>query len=119
VILKEPSIFWFREEIMTRLFLVAFCGSIFLASCSVSTSPELAAQSQTATNGVSIYEKYCASCHMPFAQTTKPQRNVNRLRSAIKFSPAMNNLNFLSDAQLEAVSSALATINLQQASKSN
>ncbi|MGW8313370.1 MAG: hypothetical protein ACWGOL_09085, partial [Desulfuromonadales bacterium] len=50
-------------------------------------------------------EKYCASCHRPFAQTTKPQRSVGRLRSAIKAFPSMNNLDFLSEMQLEAMSS--------------
>jgi len=102
---------------MNRLSFVVFCCSIFLAACSVNTSSELASQSLPTTNGISLYEKYCASCHRPFAHTTKPQRNVSRLRSAIKFFPSMNDLYFLSDVQLEAVSSALATINLQQVSR--
>jgi len=102
---------------MTRLCFIVFCGSIFLAACSVNTSSKLASQSQPGTDGISLYEKYCASCHRPFAQTTKPQRNVSRLRSAIKLFPSMNYLDILSDAQLEAVSSALADISLQQASR--
>ena len=107
---------WFCEEIMTRLYLVVFSCSIFLAACSVNSASKLASQSQPATNGISLYEKYCASCHRPFAQTTKPRRSVSRLRSAIRLFPSMNDLNFLSDVQLEAVSSALATINSQQVS---
>ena len=102
---------------MTRLFLVVFCCSIFLAACSVNTSSKLASQSQPATNGISLYEKYCASCHRPFAHTTKPQRSVSRLRSSIRFFPSMNGLYFLSDVQLEAISSALATIDFQQVSR--
>ena len=102
---------------MTRLFLVVFCCSIFLAACSVNTSSKLASQSQPATNGISLYEKYCASCHRPFAHTTKPQRSVSRLRSAVRFFPSMNGLYFLSDVQLEAISSALATIDFQQVSR--
>jgi cytochrome c len=102
---------------MTRSSLVVFGCSIFLAACSVSTSSKLASQPQPATNGISLYEKYCASCHRPFAQTTKPQRSVSRLRSAIRLFPSMNDLYFLSDVQLEAISSSLATINLQQVSR--
>jgi len=102
---------------MTRFFLVVFCCSIFLAACSVNTSSQLASQSQPATNGISLYEKYCASCHRPFAHTTKPQRSVSRLRSAIRFFPSMNGLYFLSDVQLEAISSSLAAIDFQQVSR--
>jgi len=59
-----------------------------------------------------------ASCHRPFAHTTNPQRSFSRLRSAIRFFPSMNDLYFLSDAQLEAISSALATTNdFQQVSR--
>lgn len=104
---------------MARLIMiVAFCGSMFLVSCAANKPSKLAAQSQPDINGVSLYEKYCAHCHRTIAQTTKPQRNASRLRSAIKIFPSMNDLNFLSDVQLEAVASVLANVNLQQASKS-
>ena len=102
---------------MTRLSLFVFCCSTFLAACSVNTSSKLASQSQPATNGISLYEKYCASCHRPFAQTTKPQRSVSRLRSAIRFFPSMNSLDFLTDVQLEAISSALAAVDSQPVSR--
>lgn len=98
--------------------IAAFCGSILLASCAASTSPKLAARSQPDINGVSLYQEYCAHCHRPIAQTTKPQRNASRLRSAIKIFPSMSDLDFLSDTQLEAVASVLANVHLKQASKS-
>jgi len=104
---------------MTRLFITVFCGSIFLASCSYTPSSQLTSQSQQDTNGIALYEEYCASCHRHYAQTTKPRRNASRLRSAIKVFPAMRDLDFLSDAQLEAISAALSTINLQQVSRDN
>ena len=50
---------------MTRIYLVVFGCSIFLAACSVNPASKLASQSQPATNGISLYEKYCASCHRP------------------------------------------------------
>jgi len=114
---KNLLLCWFWEEIMSRLFLVVFCCSIFLAACSVNTSSKRASQSQPATNGISLYEQYCASCHRSFAHTTNPQRSFSRLRSAIRFFPSMNDLYFLSDAQLEAISSALATDDFQQVSR--
>ena len=102
---------------MTRLSILAFCSTIFLAACSSSKTSHLASQPQPATNGIALYEEYCASCHRPFAQTTKPQRSVSRLRSSINLFPSMRSLGFLSNAQLEAVSSALATIDLHQAAR--
>ena len=69
-------------------------------------------------DGVSLYEKYCANCHKPFEETTKPHSTARRLRSAINQFPAMNDLNFLSDAQLEEVAAALATSYPQHVSRS-
>lgn len=104
---------------MSRLFKVlAVSTSIFLAACAASTSPEALVPSKSGVNGVSIYEKYCARCHKPFSATTKPNRSAMRLRSAINQFPAMNDLDFLTDEQLQEVASALATTNLQQVSRS-
>lgn len=102
---------------MTRLCIIALCGMIFLAACSVSTSSQVVYQSRPDSDGVALYEEYCAGCHRTLAQTTKAQRSAARLRSAIKVFPSMKRLNFLSDVQLEAVSSALETVNMQQVSR--
>lgn len=64
-------------------------------------------------NGISLYEEYCADCHMSFIKTTKPQRSVSRLRSSIKHFSAMNSLDFLNNEQLDAIASALNTIPLK------
>ena len=103
---------------MIRLFtMIACCCAIFLMSCSVSTSPEVTSQAQSHMEGISLYEEYCANCHRPFSRTTKPHTNTSRLRSSIKLFPAMNNLYFLTSEQLDAISSALATVNLQRVTK--
>ncbi len=103
---------------MIRLLVaIACCGSILLMSCSVKTSPEVTYQSRSHLDGISLYEEYCANCHRPFSTTTKPHTNAGRLRSSIKVFPAMNNLDFLTTEQIDAISSALATINLQRVTK--
>ncbi len=66
--------------------------------------------------GISLYEEFCANCHKSFAKTTKPQRSLSRLRSAIEYIPAKKFLDFLSDEQLEAIASALRTVPLKEAS---
>ena len=107
---------------MGRLFLliIILCsGLVVLISCAPKPSNDIIAPNQKATNGISLYEEYCASCHKPFAKTTKPQRRIGRLRSSIEHFPAMNNLDFLSDVQLEAIASALATISTEYASNKN
>ena len=99
--------------------MIACCCAIFLTSCSVSTSPEVTSQPQSHLEGISLYEEYCANCHRPFSRTTKPHTNTSRLRSSIKLFPAMSNLDFLTTEQIDAIASALATINLRQVSKNH
>jgi hypothetical protein len=103
---------------MIRLFTaLACCCAIFLMSCSARPSTEVAVQSQSNLEGITLYQQYCANCHRPFSKTTKPHTNASRLRSAIRFFPAMSNLDFLTAEQIDAVASALATIDLQQVTK--
>src|SRR5210317_1109766 len=104
---------------MDRFYLLialSCCGLLLLTACSASLSKDKNTQSQKAMSGISLYEEYCASCHRTFAKTTKPQRSLSRLRSSIRQFPAMSNLDFLSDVQLEAISASLAVIPLQQVS---
>ena len=102
------------------LFIIVLCsGLVLLISCAPKPSNDINSLSQKATNGISLYEEYCASCHRTFVKTTKPQRHIGRLRSSIEHFPAMNNLDFMSDVQLEAIASALATISTGYASNKN
>jgi hypothetical protein len=106
-------------EIMIRIDKIAvFCVSILLAACAAHSPGKEIVLAQQGTGGVSLYQAYCANCHGPFARTTKPGRSTGRLRSAINQFPVMQNLDFLTDRQLQEIASALATINLQQASRS-
>lgn len=103
---------------MIRLFTaLACCCSIFLASCTVNTAPEVASQSQSRIEGSSLYEEYCANCHRSFNKTTKPHTTASRLRSSIKLFPAMNTLEFLTAEQIDAIASALATVKLERLSQ--
>lgn len=72
-------------------------------------------QSEQVAYGISLYEEHCANCHQGFAQTTKPQRSVERLRSSIEHFPVMNSLDFLNPQQLDAIAEALNTIPLKEA----
>jgi mono/diheme cytochrome c family protein len=68
--------------------------------------------------GISLYEEHCANCHQGFAETTKPQRSVERLRSSIEHFPVMNSLDFLNPQQLDAIAEALNTVPLKEAALS-
>ncbi|MGW8313371.1 MAG: hypothetical protein ACWGOL_09090 [Desulfuromonadales bacterium] len=46
--------FLFCGEVMIRLYLVVFCGSIFWAACSVTTPSNPAVQSQLETDGIAL-----------------------------------------------------------------
>ena len=96
-----------------RLLILATCCILFAATtaCTHTTAKE-SSQSQNVLAGIALYDEYCAKCHRPLARTSKIQRPVTRLRSSIYRFPAMRNLDFLNEKQLEAISSALATIPL-------
>ena len=94
------------------LIITAYCGFLMLTAAPAKASEKLSAPSGKISAGMALYEEYCADCHRSFYKTTKPQRQASRLRSSINFFPAMNNLNFLSDEQIEAIAAALATLSL-------
>ena len=104
---------------LCALIILNCCWILLLTACSASMPVGKNTQLQNSMGGISLYEEYCASCHRSFAKTTKPQRSLNRLRSSIVQFPAMSNLDFLSDAQLEAISASLATVPLQRVSRRN
>ncbi len=104
---------------MNRLYIsivILFCGLAISASSFADVSKQISSQSEEIENGISLYEEFCANCHKSFNKTTKPQRSLSRLRSAIEYIPAKKFLDFLSDEQLEAIASALRTVPLKEAS---
>lgn len=104
---------------MNRLYIliiILFCGLAISASSFADDTKHLSGQSEQIEKGISLYEEFCANCHKSFAKTTKPQRSLNRLRSAIEYIPAKKFLDFLSDEQLESIALALRTVPLKEAS---
>ena len=104
---------------MNRLYILIFiisCALAIPASSFADDSKQISGQSEQVEKGISLYEQFCANCHKGFAKTTKPQRSLNRLRSAIEYIPAKKFLDFLSDEQLAAIASALRTVPLKEAS---
>ena len=61
----------------------------------------------TAPDGAALYASNCAGCHNPLATTTKPNRTALQIRAAITAVPGMNSLSTLTDAQLQAIATAL------------
>lgn len=93
--------------------LITSCLCVFLlASTSLAAVGEASSDAAMISAGISLYEEHCARCHRPFARTTKPQRPVNRLRSAISQFPVMHSLNSLNDEQFKALTTALVTLSL-------
>lgn len=60
-----------------------------------------------APDGVALYASQCAGCHNPLASTTKPNRTAAQIRTAITGISQMNSLGALTDAQLQAIATAL------------
>ena len=105
---------------MKRLYIfiiILFYGLAISASSFADVTKHKSSQSTQIEKGISLYEEFCANCHKSFAKTTKPQRSLSRLRSAIEYIPAKKFLDFLSDEQLEAITSALRTVPLKEASQ--
>ena len=103
---------------MFRFYLIfALCCSALAVSlpASANDAGRDRNQSEQVSYGISLYEEHCANCHQGFAETTKPQRSVERLRSSIEHLPAMNSLDFLNSQQLDAIAAALNTVPLQEA----
>ena len=60
-----------------------------------------------APDGVALYASQCAGCHNPLATSTKSNRTAAQIRTAINNIGQMNSLGALTDAQLQAIATAL------------
>lgn len=67
-----------------------------------------AAQAQT-IDGAALYTQYCAGCHGSLANSSKKGRTASQIQSAINGVSSMRSLSFLTSAQVQAISTALAT----------
>jgi hypothetical protein len=93
------------------LVVLLSCCALLLTDCAnVRDKESNVGTEHVELNGPALYAKYCARCHRPLEKTTKAQRSASRLRSANRQFPAMTNLDFLTDDQLEAIANALKTI---------
>jgi len=81
---------------MNRLYIlmIILCGLAISASSFADDTKHLSGQSEQIEKGISFYEEFGANCHKSFAKTTKPQRSLNRLCSAIEYIPAKKFLDF-------------------------
>ena len=100
---------------MFRFFIISALCCAALAVSLPSSANDTGQQSEQVAYGISLYAEHCANCHQDFAETTKPQRSVERLRSSIEHFPAMNSLEFLNPQQLDAIAEALNTIPFKEA----
>jgi mono/diheme cytochrome c family protein len=77
----------------------------------LSTSPAADPTSQPTTttlDGAALYDANCAICHNVLATSTKRQRTASTIKTAITTNAGgMGNLTGLSDAQLQAIATAL------------
>ncbi|NIV16268.1 MAG: hypothetical protein GWN62_34930 [Aliifodinibius sp.] len=104
--------FFQKSLFMNRYCLLLLTWLVISSASSFSASVENELNSAEISRGIILYEELCAKCHDRFEKTTKPQRSVNRLRSSIEHFPAMRNLDFLDNEELEAIAAALATVSL-------
>jgi mono/diheme cytochrome c family protein len=65
------------------------------------------AAASAAPDGVALYASQCAGCHGALAASTKSNRTAAQIRTAITTVGQMNSLGALTDAQLQAIATAL------------
>ncbi len=58
-------------------------------------------------DGAALYARYCQGCHNPLATSRKTGATVSRIQAGISGEPGMRSLSTLSQAQLDAIASAL------------
>lgn len=74
----------------------------------LSPLPAIASDNDAQSNGANLYSLHCASCHDPLEKELLSNRSASRIRSAIRYIPAMTRLRDLKDAELEAIAAVLA-----------
>lgn len=103
---------------MLRKSLLMIIICLFLCSCAHQTAmpagTELQATSADNTapgadelDGALLYQAHCASCHAPLEKSSKKNRTVSRIHSAIRHFSGMRYLDFLTIQQLQAIAEVL------------
>ena len=64
-------------------------------------------------NGAALYDAHCLACHGSLAATNKPNRTAEQIKLAISQIPPMQNLSFLEDEAIQAISNALSALGEQ------
>ena len=83
-------------------------GSAPLSTAAAATpDPNYTPAASITPDGAALYASLCASCHNPLATSTKTNRTASQIRTAITGIGQMNSLGGLTDAQLQAIATAL------------
>jgi mono/diheme cytochrome c family protein len=83
-------------------------GATLSASPSTIPDPNYMQSTVVSLDGVSLYTTNCASCHGALATSSKQNKTVSQIKSAISANRGgMASLGALSDAQLQAIATAL------------
>jgi mono/diheme cytochrome c family protein len=83
-------------------------GSAPVSSSTPAVPDPIFSSSSIPPDGASLYAGACASCHGPLATSTVSNRTAAQIRTAINGISRMNSLSTLTDAQLQAIATALA-----------
>lgn len=101
---------FFSRLPLTRLFQSGrICSSLLLLALLFSPPPAIASTDEDIrSEGAILYSLHCAPCHDPLEKELLSNRSASRIRSAIRYIPAMIRLRHLKDADLEAIAAVLA-----------
>jgi len=69
--------------------------------------PATMAQTESLKDGPALYKSFCANCHGALEKTRVPNRSRARIASAIEYFAIMNDLDNLTEQELDLISSSL------------
>jgi mono/diheme cytochrome c family protein len=96
--LRQNAARWLQPVFLPSLiFMTILCSPPAIAT----------ADEDLRSEGAILYSRHCASCHDSLEKNLLPNRNASRIRSAIRYIPAMTRLGDLKDAELEAIAAVL------------
>jgi mono/diheme cytochrome c family protein len=82
-------------------------GTAPLSQAAAATPDPNFSLASTTPDGAALYAGACSSCHGALASSTKSNRTALQIRTAINTTAAMSGLSSLTDAQLQAIATAL------------
>jgi mono/diheme cytochrome c family protein len=86
---------------------VKFFSSLILTATLCSLPAIASSDEDGRSEGAILYSRNCASCHGSLKKNLLPNRSASRVRSAIRYIPAMARLKDMKDAELEAIAAIL------------